>query len=110
MSSANSSAKQRRANGAVNTPPPPPEETRKQGLTLPQVLAIIDTRLQKLETNTSPSKNTEIPDEIVQEFDERFNILATEIGELKDIVMKLQSYTMDVNKQLMEEKLKIAST
>ena len=108
MSSANSSAKQRRANGAVTAPPPPPpEDSKKQGLTLPQVLSIIDTRLLKLESNTPDSnkKNMAMPEEFVEEFDERFNILATEIAELKDIVMKLQSYTMDVNKTLLEEKM-----
>jgi hypothetical protein len=30
--------------------------------------------------------------------------LAQEIMNLKDIVLKLQSYTMDVNKQLLEER------
>ena len=34
--------------------------------------------------------------------DERFNILASELQELKDVVYKLQTYTMDVNKTMME--------
>ena len=41
-------------------------------------------------------------EEILGEMDERFNILASELQELKDVVYKLQTYTMDVNKTMME--------
>ena len=34
--------------------------------------------------------------------DERFNILASELNDLKEVVFKLQSYTMEVNKKLVE--------
>ena len=39
-----------------------------------------------------------------KEFDYRTNLLATEITNLKEIVIKLQSYTLDVNKTLYEER------
>jgi Ser/Thr protein kinase RdoA (MazF antagonist) len=45
--------------------------------------------------------------ELLAEYDERFQILATEIQDIKDIVLKLQSYTMDVNKTLLEERIQI---
>ncbi len=39
-----------------------------------------------------------------KEFDYRTTILANEITELKDIVIKLQSYTLEINKTLVEER------
>ena len=44
---------------------------------------------------------------IINEFNSRFELFAHEITDLKDIVLKLQSYTMDVNKTLLEEREKI---
>jgi hypothetical protein len=55
---------------------------------------------------------TEIDKEIKSAFDEynaRFDIIADEIGSLKDMLLKLQAYTMDVNKTLMEERIRILS-
>ena len=45
--------------------------------------------------------------EILKEYDTRFTMLVSEINDLKDIVMKLQTYTMDVNKTLLEERIHI---
>ena len=42
--------------------------------------------------------------EILDEFNARFEIMAEEIANLKNIVMNLQMYTMEVNKQLLEER------
>ena len=47
--------------------------------------------------------------EMTSEFNHRFEMLADEIGTLKDIVLKLQSYTMEVNKTLMEERIHVLS-
>jgi len=47
---------------------------------------------------------------IISEFNSRFELFAHEISDLKDIVLKLQSYTMEVNKTLFEEKNKSNST
>jgi hypothetical protein len=110
----------------------PPANT---GLTLPQVIAVVDKRLTVLEgfmkeqknvvdntsaTNTfTPSSNTvytEVTDNIkseiialAEEFNNRYELLATEIHNIKDIVLKLQSYTMDVNKTLIEERIHVLS-
>jgi hypothetical protein len=46
---------------------------------------------------------------VIDEFNNRFEILATEINEMKDILLKLQSYTMDVNKMLLNERIQIFS-
>jgi N-methylhydantoinase A/oxoprolinase/acetone carboxylase beta subunit len=119
MSAANAAAKKRRANvGSSNqiessTPLPSSSEKSKNGLTLPQVIALVDSRLTKLEesaTQPKPSSTTDHVSEealkpILQEYDHRFTMLATQINDLKEIVIKLQSYTMDVNKTLLEERI-----
>jgi uncharacterized membrane protein YgaE (UPF0421/DUF939 family) len=128
MSSA-SLAKKRRANISQtnNMPPPvqPPQSTanasRNVPLTLPQVLQMIDGRLLKLEKgmkeqqevqseNVSVVREKEEDDslnKILAEYDARFQMLAAEIHDMKEIVLKLQSYTMDVNKTLLEERVQI---
>jgi len=122
MSRAIASARQRRAGIAPEAVPPPPPTTQQpqNGLTLPQVISLVDARLVKLEkfmkdhsgmptennvqVLSSSSSDAELSPELLDEFQTRFDILAQEINQLKDIVLKLQSYTMDVNKQLLEER------
>jgi hypothetical protein len=129
MSKANASAKNRRA---FNGNPPPPMSTSQpqpepsQGFTLQQVISVIDRRLLNLESFMTESKentgkqltsdsfeqaplvDNSITD-ILNEFNNRFDIIAEEVGTLKDIVLKLQSYTMDVNKTLLEERINVFS-
>lgn len=45
----------------------------------------------------------------VQEFDHRYQVLASEIAELKQALMKLQTYTLEINKTLFEERIQILS-
>ena len=138
MSSANAAAKKRRA-PVSNDPPvqsrpnaiPQPgqqmsSQNMNQGLTLPQVIALIDKRLVSLETfvvDAKQSSSTQYnpkPQQVVNtslvhpsssnqlnDFNERFDALADEIANMKNIVLSLQSYTMDVNKMLMEERAKM---
>jgi len=62
------------------------------------------------DTVTDPSngevevEKEQISTEILDEFNARFEIMAEEIANLKNIVMNLQMYTMSVNKQLLEER------
>ena len=136
MSQANSAARKRRAGGASFEPQNPQQASRPgqgpsqgqgpaTGLTLPQVIAVVDARLIKLETfmkeTQTSGKQQVIQAPLTQmrqvdqapidmsEFDEKFEVLANEIADLKDIVLKLQSYTMDVNKMLMEERINVLS-
>jgi len=119
MSRALGSAKQRRAgvsfqeNIQQSSPQPSsqpnptqPFQSTQNGLTLPQVIQLVDTRLVKLERHMIDSGggagHMNASEEILGEMDERFNILASELQELKDVVYKLQTYTMDVNKTMME--------
>jgi hypothetical protein len=108
--------------------PNPSNNPKSSGLTLPQVINVIDNRLIALETfmkeskqnpvqistSTSTSSPTLDIDNIVSndfmnEIQSRYEILAQEISDLKDIIIKLQTYTMDVNKTLLEERIHILS-
>jgi hypothetical protein len=136
MSQANSAARKRRAGGASFEPQNPQQAPRagqvpgqgpSAGLTLPQVIAVVDARLIKLETfmketqthaqmpnksvvqQVSAPAQAQVPESYLSEFDDKFEVLANEIADLKDIVLKLQSYTMDVNKMLMEERINVLS-
>jgi hypothetical protein len=86
------------------------------GLTLPQVITLVDKRLITLEQfmkqQTTSATGNNIPSNmnaIVDEFNTRFSILAEEIDSIKNILMKLQAFTMDVNKNLLEERVRIFS-
>lgn len=131
MSAALSAAKKRRAPtsiqpetprmGGSNGPNGDMQTQSTQGMTLPQVISLIDKRLIQLELfsknfqtsmkNGTVAGSTAVPevnkDEIVnavlEEFQSRFDVMAEEIAEMKQIVMHLQSYTMDVNKMLLSQ-------
>ena len=128
MSRSIASAKQRRANISMPEPPAPPASAgsnQPSGLTLPQVIALVDTRLIKLEkfmkdTQETPNErsvsfsdetNTQTTDlsQILDEYNSRFMLIAEEMAQLKDTLMKLQTYTMDVNKMLLEERVNVLS-
>jgi len=131
MSKANSSARQRRAGGAVlpgqdtktvSTPVPTLTPQQQNGLSLQQVIVLIDKRLVNLETfaketkeappfvaQTTSAVNTEEINAMADEFNSKFEMIANEVAEMKDIVLKLQAYTMEVNKTLMQERVRILS-
>lgn len=130
MSQSLASAKKRRA---PNDPVRPlstiqeqsqPNNNMQAGLTLPQVIQLVDRRLIILEkfmnetqgnvSNSMRSQTDDVKDdeiavppqlkEIVEEFNTRYEMLAEEIVNLKNIVLNLQSYTMEVNKVLYDER------
>jgi len=118
MSAANSAAKKRRTpSSSYETALQSQSQTQSQptapGLTLQQVISVIDRRLTSLEelsktnelTVPVPESESEVPLINLDEIDIRFNILAEEVSNLKQIIMELQSYTMSVNKMLLEERL-----
>jgi len=130
MSNSIAAAKRRRA-GIIEQPPPAPPPSSSSSsssqqqiparLTFQQVISMLDARLIKLESNTNTVQTTSIVSseenndtsvsisEYISEMDGKFNMLVEEITNLKDIVMKHQSYTMDVNKMLTEERIHIMS-
>lgn len=122
MSQANAAARKRRAGGATlqenSVPVQSSVPQSPSGLTLPQVISLVDKRLVTLETFMKESKTatpvSSSPSEesmnvMADEFNSKFEMLAGEVAELKDIVMKLQSYTMEVNKTLFEERIQVLS-
>ena len=134
MNNANAAAKARRAGIKPTTPVPaaPMQGSNGQGtngatgLTLPQVISVIDRRLNTLETFMKESKENPVaisldedgdggedgagagvivPAEFnafVDEINNRFQMLASEIETMKNALLKLQTFTMDVNKSLLE--------
>jgi hypothetical protein len=127
MSNSIAAAKRRRA-GVIEQPPTPvPSVSTQQGqgqaqgqipsrLTLPQVISMLDARLAKLENSpiqeqpsTQSIEGSVSVSEYVVEMDHKFSVLVEEITTLKDIVLKLQSYTMEVNKMLVDERIQIMS-
>lgn len=135
MSTALASARRRRAGPEAVAPAPGVRQTTPQpsfpgaqqqqsqpnmgsGLTLPQVIALVDKRLNSLEqfvqTQSATPTQVESKDEIefrtvIEEYNNRFDIIADELASLKDTIMKLQTYTMEVNKSLMEDRIRILS-
>jgi hypothetical protein len=142
MSKSNASAKSRRAfidttkqnqfNPSIPSSSPSPSQP-STGLTLQQVISVIDKRLINVETfvkesKEDSSKRVNFEDEnqyndngkdsydnnnelnnIIIEYNSRFALLAEEISNIKDTLLKLQTYTMSVNKTLMEERIQILS-
>jgi hypothetical protein len=135
MSTALASARRRRAGPDAVAPAPGVRQTTQNqqisasvsqqpapnmapGLTLPQVIALVDKRLNTLENfmqTQQQSQSTTDPEmitqfgSIIEEYNTRFDIIADELASMKDIVLKLQSYTMEVNKTLMEDRIHILS-
>ena len=136
MSASLAAARKRRAGitePVVQQQPQQATPPANSGLTLPQVIAVVDKRLTVLEgfmkeqksavvpittstSSTSDTVSTEVIENIkseiialAEEFNNRYELLATEIHNIKDIVLKLQSYTMDVNKTLIEERIHVLS-
>jgi hypothetical protein len=134
--SASLAAARKRRGVTIQEPPAvaQPQQAQSQqpaGLTLPQVIAVVDRRLMNLETFMKEQKDNQVQQPQVQqsidvqsinadiikteienmaeEFNNRYELLASEIQSIKDIVLKLQSYTMEVNKTLMEERVRILS-
>ena len=98
-------AKRRRAGGESTPPLPPPQQMQTQNeapkMTIQQAFGIIDTRLTILEKATKPeATNSTANLEYMEEMDQKFMMLAEEITTMKDIVLKLQSFTMEVNQKM----------
>ena len=119
MSGSLASAKAKRAGIAPTTPPPtPPQQQQQQQppgvrLSIPQVITMLDSRLAKLEigarSTPAPAAAPAFDRSVLEDLDAKFMMLAEEITMMKDVIMKLQAFTMDVNKTLFEERIQIMS-
>ena len=77
-------------------------------LSLQNVITTLNTRLTKLENYTNV-KTVDKTDLDISEINTRFDILVNEINEIKDMLLKLQTFTMEVNKSLFDERINILS-
>jgi hypothetical protein len=122
MSDANESAKRRRANittysDTVEVHKPPPKSfsapiimSHKPGVQLPHMVANMDNRLNAVESIMKSVVSNNYVDDTklqkhLQEYDHRFNLLVVQMNEIKEVVLKLQEYTLQVNKQLIERQI-----
>lgn len=118
-------AKRRRAGIQPNTPQvntPPvntPAPAQQPKINLLEYLKNIENRMKDLESNAKPSEanfdNIQLEIETaegktqvsitdyMESMDARFQMFAEEIALVKDTVLKLQSYTMEVNQKLLHE-------
>lgn len=121
MSNSIAAAKRRRAGIQEPTPvqsnsSPSLAQPQAPKMSIPNFLGLLDKRISSLESsllsNTEPNniqleidspegKKTMKITEYMEEMDAKFNMLAEEITNMKDIVLKLQTFTMDVNKSLL---------
>ncbi len=118
MSASNAAAIRRRAanaNQEDNTPKPivdtPANRQTVKPKTVAEMVVQMSVRLNELENKMDVSGNN-VSQELlglIQEYNMRFDIIAEEISILKDTVIKLQTYTMDVNKLLLNERIHILS-
>ena len=118
MSAGNAAAIRRRVNNQ-STPPPVPAATNKsdnktiptKNMTLPQFINSLDQRIKVLEETFGNSNNEvkALDSKVIDEYNTRFEILASEIGEMEDTILKLQSFTMEVNKSLYDDRIHIMS-
>jgi hypothetical protein len=114
MSQGNAAAIRRRVKNLEQPPTKQSNATAKNtytphtssNLSVNDAFKMVNERLVNLEKGFTGSSNSVQPD-IIQEYDNRFNLVAQEIGELKETVLKLQTFTMDVNKTLYDERIKI---
>lgn len=119
--------------------PPPqqsqaPQQTsvnQRARMSLPQLINSMEARIKALEENkpvednksqtanqeisfnvtnpeTGETKNMTMSD-YMTDMDKKFFMLAEELTNMKDVVLKLQTFTMEVNKNLYEERIKILS-
>tara|TARA_B110000285_G_scaffold38428_1_gene41700 strand:+ start:395 stop:919 length:525 start_codon:yes stop_codon:yes gene_type:complete len=120
MSSSNAAAIRRRVTAPQQTtlpkPPPAPVQTqvreKQTGLTMQQFISTLDKRVVSLESaiNKTVQDSTEpTVTDVLDEFQTRFEMIATEMADIKDAMLKLQTYTMDVNKMLLDERIQILS-
>jgi|UniRef100_A0A6C0IRB7 hypothetical protein len=92
-----------------------PNNNKTKTYTTFEMITLLNSRVVALEkgaNQTSSNNETTTQQELMslaEEINIRFELFANEIAEMKDTVMKLQTYTMDVNKMLLNERIQILS-
>ena len=75
------------------------------------IFQAINTRIAKLENKINNNSNNNNPTVIIDndEINTRFDIIVSEIAEIKDTIIKLQTFTMEVNKALYDDRISVLS-
>ena len=110
---------------SASTPNNASVSTKQTGMTLQEVISHFNKKIQSLEetvskisptttvngssTSGTPTPNSGELNVIFSEFNDRFELFAQEIALMKEQLLKLQTYTMDVNKVLYEERVRVLS-
>ena len=125
MSASNAAAIRRRVhNNPSSAPSTPPSQTKQtgnsngipqnqRGLTIQQVISDFDGRIKNLEESAKtvvqiPAESSINP-ELIDEYNSRFEIIANELADLKNFILKLQTFTMEVNKSLHDDRIHMLS-
>tara|TARA_Y100000389_G_C17350956_1_gene458431 strand:+ start:233 stop:685 length:453 start_codon:yes stop_codon:yes gene_type:complete len=117
MSSALARARNRRGgtqetvqtNQKPPTPPPSPSNNQRPN-TINDIFNTIKIRLDGLEENQKDMVgNSSFSEELISEYEARFETILNEITQMKDVIMKLQTFTMEVNKSLYDDRINILS-
>lgn len=121
MSSAALAKKRRAAQQPVQTTslPTTPQNQSVQNqrvpVSIPQMFSLMEKRINTLEKEmktfaTKPNAdigNSKTADDdskkIFEEYESRFELLAMEISTIKDVLLNLQTYTINVNRVLLEQ-------
>lgn len=125
MSSAALAKKRRAAQQPIQTstpslPVPAPNssvqsQNNRIPVSIPQMFSLMEKRINTLEKevktlitkpDSSLQKNTEVDEyskKMFEEYETRFDLLALEINTIKDVLLNLQTYTINVNRVLLEQ-------
>ena len=107
--SINTATNQNNTQQTTQNSKPVPDKPR----TINEALRFLNNRIDTIENNISNNQTntpTMIDNEVIEEYENRFDLIIQEINNLKDAMLKLQSFTMVVNKQLFEERINILSS
>jgi len=92
------------------TPPPSPSSNNQRPNTINDIFNTIKIRLDGLEENQKDmAGNSSFSEELISEYEARFETILNEITQMKDVIMKLQTFTMEVNKSLYDDRINILS-
>lgn len=99
QNSNNNNQKQTSASSPTQQPAQPSQPTNRPQ-TIQEFVQSVDSRLSTMESRLN---------EVIDEYETRFTLLAEEIANMKDVIIKVQSFSMEINKDLHNERIRVLS-
>lgn len=98
----NNNQKQTSASSPSQQPSQPvqPSQPTNRPQTIQEFVQSVDSRLSTMESRLN---------EVIDEYETRFTLLAEEIANMKDVIIKVQSFSMEINKDLHNERIRVLS-